>query len=278
LNAQGNWVWNVQVSTSTASTPVATELGFQIGGSNLLNASRVNQATNFDTLNPGNAIYAWQTGALLDASSNNKPTGIQTQCPSGACSNDSRTLPGSVAGAGNQVFAALGSVDFASTGAHDFIQIVTQGPKTGSLTSSVQVQGKYGAGQNEGLIAELTSPTTAVNYRGFVGTATRTIVAGDATVDNNVNFDDILVMSPNYGHATANGYKGADFTGDGQVNFDDVLVISPTYGTTNGGTNTPLNVTGVTPGAGSGSAVPEPATLALLGLAALAGLGVRRRG
>jgi len=278
LNAQGNFVWNVQISTSTASTPVAAEMGFQIGGTDLLNAARVNQATNFDTLNPGNAIFAWQTGTLLDATSNNKPTGIQTQCVSGTCSNESRTAASSVTGpAPGQVFAALGSVDFASTGAHDFIQIITKGPTSTSLTSSVQVLGKYGAATNEGLIAELTSPTTAVNYRlGTVGTtATRTVKAGDATLNGTVDVGDLAVLGAAYNQSGKNWSNG-DFTGNGTVDVGDLAVLGANYNQT-GGTNTPVNITGVTPGAGSGSAVPEPASIALLGLGILAGLGLVRR-
>src|SRR6187455_1229139 len=75
LNAQGNWVWNVQVSSSLASTPLATELGFKSNQRDLMptvGATRTNPGTNFDNLNPGNPIFAWQVGALLDASSNNK--------------------------------------------------------------------------------------------------------------------------------------------------------------------------------------------------------------
>ena len=123
--------------------------------------------------------------------------------------------------------------------------------------------------------AEVTGGS-ALDYSNFAGTATRTVIGGDATVDGNVNFDDVLVMSPNFGGTVTNGWAGADFTGDGNVNFDDVLVMSPNFGSS-GGVNTPININGVAGGAGSVvAAVPEPASVMMIVLGSLL-LGLARR-
>ena len=57
-----------------------------------------------------------------------------------------------------------------------------------------------------------------------------TVLRGDATGDGTVNFDDLLVVSQNYGKSNRLWSQG-DFNGDGVVNFDDLLVLSQRYGT-----------------------------------------------
>ncbi|HEX3599293.1 MAG TPA: hypothetical protein VHU84_04075, partial [Lacipirellulaceae bacterium] len=80
LDANGNWVWNLQISNSSpipnGSSPLASELGFTSstalqGATNLSTGAGV----NFDTNNPGSVIFGWET---LDPTANNKPTGLQT--------------------------------------------------------------------------------------------------------------------------------------------------------------------------------------------------------
>src|ERR1700759_3944462 len=77
LDSSGNWVWAAQVTPdfglvtggAAAGTPIGIEAGFTssstgtvAGQGNLLIAARV--AANFDTPNPGTAIFGWQTGGL----------------------------------------------------------------------------------------------------------------------------------------------------------------------------------------------------------------------
>jgi hypothetical protein len=56
-------------------------------------------------------------------------------------------------------------------------------------------------------------------------------LAGDATGDRVVNFDDLLALAKNYNKTAATWSQG-DFTGDGLVNFDDLLVLAKNYNKT----------------------------------------------
>jgi hypothetical protein len=271
LDSQGRFLWNVQVSSSLASTPLAAELGFTMTAGGLTSAAALNPGTNFDTPNPGTPIFGWEQLTDVDpgAGTNNKPVGVQTNCAAGC----------TVAGAANQVFSALGSVDFASTGDHDYIQIVGGKATTSNLTSSVQLLGKYGAATNEGRVAEAISATDAKNYKGYVGTASRVLKAGDATQNGTVDVGDLAVLATAY-NQSGKIWQTGDFTGNGTVDVGDLAVLATNYNQS-GGSTSAINVVGVQDGAGaaagSGSAVPEPASMALIGLGLLAGLGLVRR-
>jgi hypothetical protein len=144
------------------------------------------------------------------------------------------------------------------------------------LTSNLVVLGKYGAGSANGRVAEITTGTNSQNYDNFTGTAVRTAFVGDINLDGNFNFSDVAAFSPNFGKAATNGWVQGDWNRDGQTNFTDVATMSPNFGKA-GGVNTPLSVVGVAGGSGAASGVPEPASVALAGLAILAGLGFSMR-
>ncbi len=55
-------------------------------------------------------------------------------------------------------------------------------------------------------------------------------LAGDANHDRSVNFDDLLILSQNYG-TTGKTFSQGDFNYDGAVNFDDLLILSQRYST-----------------------------------------------
>jgi len=100
---------------------------------------------------------------------------------------------------------------------------------------------------------------------------------GDANLDGKINVDD-------YGHIDTSvplgiaGWFNGDFNYDGKVNVDDYGIIDFNIGIQGapffnaggaGGASAASGLSGV-------SAVPEPATLSVLGIAAM-GLAARRR-
>jgi hypothetical protein len=120
--------------------------------------------------------------------------------------------------------------------------------------------------------AELGAITSFAG-QSFTGSAVlvRVTLRGDATLDQTVNFDDLLKLAANYNQSTGQLWTGGDFNYDGAVNFDDLLILAANY-----------NQSGVT-GSFAGdwalaqSLVPEPATLGLAGGVGLLLSRVRRR-
>ena len=84
-------------------------------------------------------------------------------------------------------------------------------------------------------------------------------LAGDANMDGSVTFADFLALQNNYNKP--GDWSQGDWNYDGQVTFADFLILQNNY-------NKTLPASALTPSALTTSSAPEPASLALLAIAA----------
>ena len=157
----GNWVWQVDIAPdfvlSPSGSPLALELGFRLHDAPLLSAMNINPG-EWDTPNPGNVIFGWETLTDVDPSptvTNLKPVGLQTNTTT------------------DEIFVAYGSEDFTTPGARPFLKIIALGPGNGGpLSSTIEWLGAYNGGN--GRIAQIAG-ATALNFDIYSGMATQVI-------------------------------------------------------------------------------------------------------
>jgi hypothetical protein len=263
LNQAGNWVWRIQIapnSLPSSGSSLAATLGFRevapfaelLGATNLSTGN----GDDFDTATPGEAIFGWETLTDVDpgAGINSKPTGLQTNL------------------ATDEISAALGSVVYSGTGAKDFIEIevsrpvcVAQGCTAGPRTTTIQILGSH---DGMGRIAVLSPDGIAMNYDQYTGTISRTATGGDADFVNGVTLTDFNILLANLGTGTT--WQQANFDNAGRTGLTDFGVIMGNLGKPSGGA-------GAATDSGTGFTVPEPASIALFGLAMIGAFGFIRR-
>lgn len=56
------------------------------------------------------------------------------------------------------------------------------------------------------------------------------ITLGDTDRDGDVDFQDFLTVSANFGKETDAAFAGGDFDGDGGVDFDDFSILASVFG------------------------------------------------
>jgi fibronectin-binding autotransporter adhesin len=141
--------------------------------------------------------------------------------------------------------------------------------QTQATTSNITSIGVASAAQVKGITATATTV-----FGGQTVTGSDTLVmytyGGDANLDGKINVDDYTRIDFNVPLGSSGWYNG-DFNYDGKINVDDYTIIDFNVGIQ--GAQFPTGAGGL----GGVTAVPEPASLGLLGLAAAATLRRRRR-
>jgi len=176
-----------------------------------------------------------------------------------------------------------GVTGYVATGRNGSTTPLWDGP-TGIITSqSTAVNGNlHSIGVAKASDALPASATTTVTWAGQVVTGTDTLVmytyGGDANLDGKINVDDYIKIDSGIASGLT-GWVNGDFNYDGKVNIDDyTTVIDANIGNQGAPFPTAGGIEGGVGGGLSGvSAVPEPASISLLGIAAVGMLKRRHR-
>ncbi|MGC4031096.1 MAG: autotransporter-associated beta strand repeat-containing protein [Tepidisphaeraceae bacterium] len=114
---------------------------------------------------------------------------------------------------------------------------------------------------------------------GFKDTGTgiyaRYTVLGDADLDGDADFNDFLALQASFG--AAGSFANGDFNYDGQVDFNDFLVLQANFGQSVSGGDVAITSAQLAAMTAFAQSVPEPASLAVLGVGAAIGLKRRRK-
>ena len=254
LTASGDWQWQVSITpdatdVGTGNGSVAEELAFILTGADLLSVDTSNTGIDNDwdhDLNPGNAPsgfgdFSWLTTV----------EGVQSDLTA------------------NEVYAAMGSIGFTTADPSTLITIITDGPSTtGSLTTGIEWGGAYASngdlGGTNGRVAQ-----NSVNYNDYAGSLTKTAIAGDATLNGDVDGGDLGLLLTAWSATPGTSiWSDGDFTGNGDVDGGDLGLLLTHWA------DPPAPL-----GAGTiVNNVPEPASVLMLVVGSLLVVaGIRRR-
>lgn len=180
----GNWVWDVSITPDLSlnpdhtGTPIAFELGFRLTGDPLVSVSNINPS-QFGTNNPGKVIFGWETRF-----SNNFPGGIEVNCEACTITNPTGEHNATiVSGTANEIFAAMGSLQFTTPGTKPFLKITALGPGNGGPQSSTLEW--LGAYATKGIVAQITGKfgqSYTIGTFDFAGSATQFVPEPATTI------------------------------------------------------------------------------------------------
>jgi len=109
------------------------------------------------------------------------------------------------------------------------------------------------------------------DFNGNVGVTLVAAIPGDATLDGNVDLDDLLILLDNVG--SQSNWDEGDFTGDQNVGLEDLQLLL-----NNAGTNVVPSMSPVAASSPSLSSIPEPSSVVVMMVMAvvLSSPGARR--